>query len=40
MHPQHVSDEEQIRVPGIPPPALVALDAPPVHAGEVAEFFL
>lgn len=40
MASQCMSDEEQIRVPGIPPPALVALDAPPVHAGEVAKFFL
>lgn len=33
MHPQGMSDEQQIRVLRIPHGVLVALDAPPLHAG-------
>lgn len=40
MHPQGMSDEQEIRESGIPPGAFVALDRPSFHAGEVGEFFL
>ncbi len=40
MHPQRMGNQQQIRIPWIPPTAFVALDAAAVDTGEVAEFLL
>ena len=40
VHPQGVGDEQQVRVLRIPLGVLVALDRPPLHAGEVRQFLL
>ena len=40
VHPQSMSDEQQVRVLRIPHRALVALDAATVHAGEMPQLLL
>ena len=40
MHPQGMSNEQQVGVLRIPPGILVALDRSPLHAGEVCQLLL
>jgi len=40
MHTERVSNQQKVRVLGIPDGALVALDTPPFHAGEVSQLLL
>lgn len=40
MHPERMCNQQEIRVLRVPLGALVALDRPPLHAGEVRQLLL
>jgi len=40
MHTERVSNQQKVRVLRVPDSTLVALDTPPLHAGEVSQLLL